>query len=143
MKQHVVKRKILWGDLDALDIVFYPRYYEWIDGCSHLFFDALQLNLGVLFRERHIVFGLVETSCRYIQSGRYFQDIAITTSIKELTPKTVTLRHHITSDSDGERMVEGMETRICLDVEGRDALRAIDIPKDIFSVLNDARNDHY
>jgi len=28
MKQNIVERKIMWGDLDSLGIVFYPRYYE-------------------------------------------------------------------------------------------------------------------
>jgi acyl-CoA thioesterase FadM len=37
MKQSIVERKIAWGDLDALGIVFYPRYYEWIDAAAHHF----------------------------------------------------------------------------------------------------------
>jgi len=37
MMQNVVERKIMWGDLDSLGIVFYPRYYEWIDASGHLF----------------------------------------------------------------------------------------------------------
>jgi len=29
-------------------IVFYPRYYEWIDACGHLFFESIGLNIGKL-----------------------------------------------------------------------------------------------
>ena len=52
MKQHIEKKTIAWGDLDALGIVFYPRYYEWIDAGAHLFFDSVKINLAVLWRER-------------------------------------------------------------------------------------------
>jgi len=62
--KNTVHRKIMWGDLDSLGIVFYPRYYEWIDAAGHLFFDAIGLNLGSLMNERKIQFGLIETNCR-------------------------------------------------------------------------------
>jgi hypothetical protein len=48
MKQNIVKRKIMWGDLDPLGIVFYPRYYQWLDACGHLFFEAINLNIDKL-----------------------------------------------------------------------------------------------
>lgn len=32
----VLKKKVSWGDLDPLGIVFYPRYYEWIDAASQI-----------------------------------------------------------------------------------------------------------
>jgi len=69
-KETVVERKIMWGDLDALGIVFYPRYYEWIDGCGHLFFEAAGFRQGDLWKERGLIFGLVETSCKYFCSGQ-------------------------------------------------------------------------
>ena len=73
MKQSIVERKIFWGDLDALGIVFYPRYYEWIDAAAHHFFEEIELNPGSLWKERNILFGLVESSCRYHMPGRYHQ----------------------------------------------------------------------
>ena len=108
MKQNVVERKIMWGDLDALGIVFYPRYYEWIDSCGHLFFEAINLNLGKLLQDRNIIFGLVDTACRYFKPGRYHQDIRISTGIDDLTPKTVTLKHRIETVAEGALLVEGI-----------------------------------
>ncbi len=138
MKQHVVERKIMWGDLDPLGIVFYPRYYEWIDACSHLFFDSLDLNLRGLQQERKIIFGLVETSCRYFKPGRYHQLISITTGITSLQAKTLTLRHRICCAADNALMVEGLEKRICLDIATPEQLRAADIPPDIYAVMREA-----
>jgi len=138
MKEHVLKRKIMWGDLDSLGIVFYPRYYEWIDGCSHLFFESLNLHIGDLWRGRKILFGLVETSCRYRMPGRYHQEIRIITTIDALDRKTVVMKHAIMASKGDDLMVEGFEKRICLDVSDPDHFRAIDIPDDIYAILKSA-----
>jgi len=138
MKINIVKRRIMWGDLDALGIVFYPRYYEWIDGCSHLFFDALGLNLVDLSRERSLLFGLVETSCRYFSPGRYHSKIRIETRIDRLRKKTVVFQHDIFQDDTDARMVQGAEKRICMDVNDPDSIRAVDIPRDIFTLFEEA-----
>lgn len=128
----------MWGDLDSLGIVFYPRYYEWMSASTHLFFDALALNLGTLLRERRIIFSLVETSARYLRPGRYQHKIRISTKIEALHDKTVALLHQIRSGVDSGLMVEGRETRICVHVADSGALRAIVIPDDLRASLRKA-----
>lgn len=133
-----VERKIMWGDLDSLGIVFYPRFYEWIDASGHLFFEALGFNLGILWKERGICFGLVGTSSDYLSSGRYHQQIRIDTSVSELASKTLTLDHKIIDAASGKLMVQGMEKRICLDVSDPDHFHARDIPADVYQALEQA-----
>ncbi|MBW2614964.1 MAG: thioesterase family protein [Deltaproteobacteria bacterium] len=137
MTQNIVERKIMWGDLDSLGIVFYPRYYEWIDACGHLFFELINLTIGDLWRDRKIQFGLVETSCRYFKPGKYHQKIRIITNIDALNEKTVVLKHTIRDSKDDILLLEGLEKRICLDVSDPENFRAMDIPKDIYGVLKD------
>jgi 4-hydroxybenzoyl-CoA thioesterase len=141
MTRHIARRKIMWGDLDALGIVFYPRYNEWIDACGHLFFESLGLGLGVLWRERGINFGLAETSCRYRSPGRYHEEIEIVTTLEEVKSKTVLLKHLIRRRAGGGIMVEGYEKRVCLDCSDPSNLRAVSIPADIARRLRDAMND--
>jgi YbgC/YbaW family acyl-CoA thioester hydrolase len=141
MIQNVVERKIMWGDLDALGIVFYPRYYEWIDASGHLFFDKLELNLGKLWSERGIQFGLGETNCRYHRPGRYHQKIRIVTEIKSLASKRVDLSHQIYLCEDNALLVDGLEKRICMDVSDPAHFRACQIPADIVEILLRAAGD--
>ncbi len=138
MTQNVIERTIMWGDLDALGIVFYPRYYEWIDASGHLFFDKLGLNLGRLWSERGIQFGLGKTTCRYHQPGRYYQQIRIVTEIKSLAGKSVDLAHRIYLCEDNALLVDGLEKRICMDVSDPLNFHACKIPVDIFEVLRRA-----
>ena len=139
MMQNMVERKIMWGDLDPLGIVFYPRYYEWFDSCGLLFFETLGFNMGTLWSERKIVFGLVETSCRYFKPARYHELVRITTDIDKLGEKTLTLKHSLHSDPGAPLLAEGFEHRICMNVSDPENLKAICIPDDIYATLKKAR----
>lgn len=138
MRTHVVERKIMWGDLDPLGIVFYPRYYEWMDASGHLFFESLGLALGNLLKERHITFGLKQTSCRYYHPGRYHDVVQVRTSLAELGSKEVLLRHLIVRMADERTLVEGEERRVCLDVSHPGVIRSLEIPSDIMEILSSA-----
>lgn len=135
MIQNKIERRILWGDLDSLCIVFYPKYYEWIDGCSHLFFEKISLDLVKLWKNRQLIFSLVKTSCEYIRPGRYLQDIVIATHIEKLEKKTITVHHSITDKATGKVMVRGVEKRICMGVEDLNNFKAMDIPEDIYEIF--------
>jgi YbgC/YbaW family acyl-CoA thioester hydrolase len=141
VKQNIVERRIMWGDLDSLGIVFYPRYYEWIDACGHLFFESLGLTINTLWEERQIQFGLIESSCRYSQPGRYHDQIKIVTQIEDLQKFTLTLKHGIYRASDESLMVTGFEKRVCMNVTDPKNIRAMAIPEDIFRVLKSAMDE--
>lgn len=132
-----VDRKVMWGDLDSLGIVFYPRFYEWFDASGHLFFEALGLNLGRLRQERGLCFGLAETLARYLAPGRYHQEIRIDTSVAGLAAKTVILDHEIVEAASGRVLVRGQEKRICLDVSDPANFHARDIPADVHRALEE------
>lgn len=136
MRTYVVERRIMWGDLDSLGIVFYPRYYEWMDASGHLFFESMGLSLGNLLRERGLTFGLHETSCRYHHPGRYHDLVQVRTSLAELDAKGVLLHHLIVRIPDEKTLVDGRERRICLDVRNPERIRSLEIPKDIRDILS-------
>ena len=131
-----LRRRITWGDLDALGIVFYPRYYEWIDEASHIFFEKIGLNPGRLLRERGITFALAETGCRYFRPGRYHVEIEIITELEELGEKTLTLRHEMRL-SGNEVLLEGYEKRKCVRRLEGTTFEAVSIPEDMLTLLRD------
>lgn len=125
----------MWGDLDALGIVFYPRYYEWMDACGHLFFESVGLRLKDLWDARGILFGLMQTSCTYLGPAYYHDDLEIVTSACELRGKTVTLRHTIRRALSTEALVQGRETRVCMDCRDPKNLHGMAIPQDIAQII--------
>ncbi|MDH3637671.1 MAG: acyl-CoA thioesterase [Gammaproteobacteria bacterium] len=138
MTKSVVERRIMWGDLDSLGIVFYPRYYEWLDASGHLFFESIGLDLGTLWNQRQIQFGLIETGCQYASPGRYHQSIRIVTQLDSLSRKTLVLKSVFEDVADDRLMVTGTEKRICMNVSDPQRIRATEIPDDIRLVLERA-----
>jgi YbgC/YbaW family acyl-CoA thioester hydrolase len=131
-----IEKKISWGDLDSLCIVFYPKYYEWMDGCTHLYFEKIGLDLVRLWHERKLIFSLVSTSCDYFRPGRYHQEIVVETVMEKLEKKTVTMGHTIMDKHSGKIMVKGLEKRICMNVHNLDQFSAMDIPDDLARIFN-------
>jgi len=133
--ENIVEKRITWGDLDALGIVFYPRYYEWFDSCAHQFFEAVGIPHDRLWKEHGIVFGLAKTECRYLSAGRYHQQIKILTRLEHLNKRGLTLRHAIVCEKDGKTMVEGIEKRICMDASNPRDLKIATIPEMVYTAL--------
>jgi len=136
--QHIIERRIMWGDLDALGIVFYPRYSEWIDGCAHQFFEAVGIPHDRLWKDHGLVLGLAETQCRFMHAGRYHQTIRILTRLQDLNPRGLSLAHVITSASDDKIMVKGIEKRLCLDATDPENLKVVSLPEVIYKKLDQA-----
>ena len=95
-----------------------------------------QPALGSLLKERGIIFGLLETGCKYHLPRRYNEWIEIVTYIDDISDEVVLLRHDISRLSDRTLMVKGLEKRICLDVSDPLEFKAIDIPHDIGIILS-------
>jgi acyl-CoA thioesterase FadM len=95
-----------------------------------------QPALGSLLKERGIIFGLLETGCKYHLPRRYNEWIEIVTYIDDISDEVVLLRHDISRLSDRTLMVKGLEKRICLDVSDPSEFKAIDIPHDIRIILS-------
>ena len=104
-------------------------------------YEKIKLNMGMLWRERNILFGMAETSCRYLRPARYHQLIRIVTEIDALKEKILVLRHSINASTDDALMVEGYENRICLDVSDPKDFKAMDIPGDIYTILVNAKGE--
>ena len=142
MFESIMEKRIMWGDLDALGIVFYPRYYEWFDGSAHQFFEAIGIPHDRLWKDHGIVFGLAETQCRYLRAGRYHQRIKILTRLQNLNMRGLTLEHHIIGAEDGQSMIVGTEKRICMDAKNPLKLKVATIPEMVYQTLQKALADN-
>jgi len=140
--ENIVERRIMWGDLDAAGIVFYPRYSEWIDGCAHQFFEAIGIPHDRLWKDHHMVFGLIETQCRFKNAGRYHEQITIATELQELHARGMALQHTISRKDDDTVLVMCIEKRVCLDTSDLLNLKVATIPESIYQKLERALQAH-
>src|SRR6266567_3351994 len=92
-----VRVQVGWGDCDPAGIVFYPRFYAWMDAASH----ALAREMGIP-RESMIPpgsdmlgFPVVGTQAKYIAPARMDDVLEVRMWVTRVGCTSLGLRHEI------------------------------------------------
>ncbi len=103
------QRRVRFADCDAAGIVFFPRYFEMLNGVVE---DWFAQALGTSFRELHQDRGLsVPTAAieaRFIAPSRLEDDLALFLTVTRLGGASCGLRHRI--ESGGTPRFEATQT---------------------------------
>ena len=91
-------RKVRFADCDAAGIVFYPRYFEMLNGVVEDWFAG---PLGASFRElhleRHVSVPTAAVEARFIAPSRLEDELSFTLVVARLGRASCSLRHRITA----------------------------------------------
>ena len=102
-------RRVRFADCDAAGIVFFPRYFEMLNGVVEDWFAG---PLGLSFRELHLERGAsVPTAAleaRFVAPSRLEDELDFTLSVTRLGGASCTLRHHVASA--GQPRLEATQT---------------------------------
>ena len=103
------ERKVRFADCDAAGIVFYPRYFEMLNGVVEDWFAG---PLGVSFRElhleRHVSVPTAAVEARFIAPSRLEDDLTFALTVTRLGGASCALRHRISAR--GELRLEAAQT---------------------------------
>jgi len=92
------ERKVRFADCDAAGIVFYPRYFEMLNGVVEDWFAG---PLGVSFRElhmeRHVSVPTAAVEARFIAPSRLEDDLTFALTVTRLGGASCGLRHRISA----------------------------------------------
>jgi 4-hydroxybenzoyl-CoA thioesterase len=105
--------RVQWGDCDPAGIVYYPRYFEWVDASTILLFEKATGLTKIKMLEKHGGAGLalLETRAVFMVASQYGDDLKIESRITEFR-RTVFLVHHRIAKADGTLGLEAFETRL-------------------------------
>ncbi len=102
-------RRVRFADCDAAGIVFYPRYFEMLNGVVEDWFAG---PLGASFRdlhiERHVSVPTAAVEARFIAPSRLEDELTFSLSVTKLGGASCGLRHVI--ECDGRRRFEATQT---------------------------------
>lgn len=91
-------RRVRFADCDAAGIVFYPRYFEMLNGVVEDWFAG---PLGASFRElhleRHVSVPTAAVEARFIAPSRLEDDLTFSLSVTKLGGASCGLRHRISA----------------------------------------------
>ena len=102
-------RKVRFADCDAAGIVFYPRYFEMLNGVVEDWFAGpLQASFRELHVNRQVSVPTAAVEARFIAPSRLEDDLTFSLSVTKLGGASCGLRHLIACD--GERRFEATQT---------------------------------
>ncbi|MFL6305101.1 MAG: acyl-CoA thioesterase [Candidatus Sulfotelmatobacter sp.] len=137
--QVVLQTMIQWGDCDEQGIVFYPRYFYWMD-CA---FHGLLRNIGLNQRALRSKFGLlgtplVKATATFVAPASYDQRLVVKADVARWGGGSFEVAYR--GLSDDVTIFEGNEVRVWL-VPGHDKPHAAPIPEEFRFALGSAARD--
>ena len=111
MADFITMRKVEWGDCDPAGIIYYPRYYHFMDGAFQDFAASRGFSQRSL-REEHGLIGtpLVDTGCRFLSPLTHGDVATVEVTVEHIGASSLRLSYVF---SLGERRTaEGFEARV-------------------------------
>ena len=123
-----VRVQVGWGDCDPAGIVFYPRFYAWMDTVSHLLAREMGIAREAMLPPGSdlVGFPVVGTRAQYVTPARMDDLLEVRTWVARVGRTSLSLRHEILRlEADGSEtpIASGREDRVFV-VQGPAGLRA-------------------
>lgn len=94
-------RRVRFADCDAAGIVFFPRYFEMLNGVVEDWFAGpLGLSFRELHQDRHASVPTAAVEARFIAPSRLEDELTFALDVTKLGAASCGLRHRITCGGD-------------------------------------------
>ena len=124
---HKVEHRVIYGDTDAGQVVYYGNYFRWFESGRREIFRNLKINYVDLLK-RNILTPVVEAHCNYFHPARYDDVVVIETRIAEIKEKSVRFEHKIYRRKGRKLLAKGHTVNVFVNAS---KLKSIKIPEDI------------
>jgi 4-hydroxybenzoyl-CoA thioesterase len=88
--------RIEWGDCDPGGIVYFPRYFEYSDACTHALFEAAGLPKAQMI-QRYGIAGipLVEARARFLLPSKFGETVIVESGVTEWGRSSFSVHHKL------------------------------------------------
>jgi 4-hydroxybenzoyl-CoA thioesterase len=91
--------RIQWGDCDPGGIVYFPRYFEYLDACTNELFESVGLAKRHMMETYGIAgIPLVESRARFMVPSQFGDTVTVESSVSEWGRSSFTVYHRIFKD---------------------------------------------
>ena len=124
---HKVEHRVIFGDTDAGQVVYYANYFRWFESGRREIFRALGIDYTELDKSG-IITPVVEAHANYLHPARYDDVIIIETKISEIKEKSLRFDYRVIRKSDDKLLATGHTVNVFVDKE---RMKSIEIPDDL------------
>jgi len=118
-----VRVEVAWGDCDPAGIVFYPRFFAWMDRVSHVLARELGVTREAMLPPGEMLgFPIVAAQAEFLSPARMDDQLEVRTWVQRVGRSSLSLRHEVVridrTAPEGQLLARGREDRVFI---GRDA----------------------
>lgn len=132
-----VRVQVGWGDCDPAGIVFYPRFYAWMDMVSHVLAREMGIPRESMIPPGTDMFGfpVVGTQAQYLTPAFMDDTLEVRTWVTRVGRSSLSLRHEILRVEDGALLVKGREDRVFVGRDEQGTMRSRELTEQMRSAL--------
>ena len=116
--KHIFEQKVYYADTDAYGVVWHGAYLRWLEAGRVELCEKLGLNL-IDLKSKDIAIPVVNMNVRYKASAKINDSIIIETSIKKVTPLSVTFYQTIKNKNDGTLYIQAEFDTVAINNTGK------------------------
>lgn len=138
MHEHRIRRRVEYVDTDMSGIVHFSRFLVFMENAEHEFLKAI--GAGVHWRDgegREISWPRVAVSCEYLSPARFGDVLEVHLQVVRKGVRSMTYGFEITCG--GDTLARGKTTCACCVINDPAGLKAIPIPEEIASQIEERR----
>jgi 4-hydroxybenzoyl-CoA thioesterase len=131
--------QVSWGDCDPAGIVFYPRFYAWMDRASHVLAREMGIPRDAMLPPRTdlVGFPIVGAQAQFAVPARMDDVLEILTRVARVGRTSLSLQHEIVrieADGGETRIASGREDRVFI-AQGPDGMHPRELSGEMRDVL--------
>jgi 4-hydroxybenzoyl-CoA thioesterase len=135
-----VRVQVAWGDCDPAGIVFYPRFYAWMDMGSHVLARAMGIAREQTLPPHPDLLGfpVVGTQAEFLAPARIDDVLEVRTRVARVGRSSLSLSHEVlrVEPSGAEELLaRGREDRVFIGRDERGQMRSREITPHMREVL--------
>ena len=124
---HKVEHRVIYGDTDAGQVVYYANYFRWFESGRRELFRSLKINY-IDLDKKGIITPVVEAHCNYFHPARYDDVVVIETRISDVKEKSIKFDYNIFRKKDRKLLAAGYTVNVFVD---KKKMKSMNIPDDL------------
>lgn len=124
---HKIEHRVIYGDTDAGQVVYYANYFRWFESGRRELFRSLKIDYNSLDKKGFIT-PVVEAYCNYYRPAKYDDVVVIETKISEIKEKSVRFDYKIFRKKDRKLLASGYTVNVFVN---KKKMKSTKIPEDV------------
>ena len=125
---------IAWGDCDSAGIVYYPKYFFFIDVAFQSLLRNASLNHHILFERYSARVPIIEARAKFISPATFDDRLLVTPQIAHWGTKSFRVNYH--GARNGAPIFEGTEVRVWAMIAQDGTIKTAAIPPEFRAALS-------